>query len=1061
MVALEETPEGLAMAAKTREELKSKKRQLEAHVAATPAPKRATRPPPTCSHDVAVPEGYKPEEQLDPELHGGIENPVWRGPMLKEYPFVLDPFQKTAIACIERGENVLVSAHTSAGKTVVAEYAIAKALKNNQVVVYTSPIKALSNQKYRELNDEFGEVGLMTGDVTINPNAPVIVMTTEILRSMIYRGSELMREIAWVIFDEVHYMQDRERGVVWEETIIFMPKGARMVFLSATLPNAREFAEWVAYLHNQPCHVVYTDYRPTPLMHYAFPPGGRGMYLIVDERGNFREDNFSKLRLSMGVNDAADGGEGSEAATQQPQQQQADGGRGGGGRGGRRGKWRAAQLCVCGSWGENSRGAKKGAGPGGNKKEGSSTSEDLIKIVKLIKERAFYPAIVFSFSRRECEAYSTQMLNEAHNLDFNSPEEKEAVESIYCAAIELLSEEDRELPFVTSMLPMLRRGIGVHHSGILPILKELVEVLFQDGLVKCLFSTETFAMGLNMPARTVVFTALRKWDGRRGKDTSGIVMMMVDGELDAGTCRSMVQGKASPLLSSFRLSYYTLLNLLRRLEGTSADMEYVIAHSFSQFQHERQLPQLNTGRSCRVSGPHTAQLTARLKAIQEESSAIGVATDAAAEEFAVLKAQLAEAEATVRAFKQRPDYSVHFLRPGRLVRVQQGGVDWGWGVVVCLFKQTDRLPPAGSAGANGAGAYVVDVLLCCAEGGRRDERQPQPAALDDEDAQMQVIPLSLKLVSEISALRINIPDDLRSAESRRAVLLTLRSLVKRRALYSKLGYAGRRLPELDPEADMGIQERELVEAVVCVATLRQQLEQNPFHKAELAGPGSEELQQLRRKAELQAEAEAIRRRMRESQLTSFREESRNRIEVLRRLGHINSDGVVQLKGKAASEISAADELVVTELMFNGVFGSLDKHQLIALVSCFVPTEPSNEPIKLQQQLAGPLGQLQQAARETAEECKLEMDAEEYAQSFRASLMDVIYRWSQGASFAEITGMSDLFEGSIIRATRRLDELMAELERACQVVGDTELAAKFAESRATIRRDVMFAASLYV
>ena len=177
-------------------------------------------------------------------------------------------FQDTAISCIDRGESVLVSAHTSAGKTVVAEYAIAQSLRNKQRVIYTSPIKALSNQKYRELLAEFGDVGLMTGDITINPDAGCLVMTTEILRSMLYRGSEVMREVAWVIFDEVHYMRDKERGVVWEETIILLPDKVRYVFLSATIPNAMEFAEWICKIHSQPCHIVYTNFRPTPLQHY-------------------------------------------------------------------------------------------------------------------------------------------------------------------------------------------------------------------------------------------------------------------------------------------------------------------------------------------------------------------------------------------------------------------------------------------------------------------------------------------------------------------------------------------------------------------------------------------------------------------------------------------------------------------------------------------------------------------------------------------------------------------------------------------------------------------------
>lgn len=230
---------------------------------------------------VAVPEDFQESiRQLEPSVHGTLGDPQWTGPMEKSYPFVLDNFQSKAVACIERNESVLVAAHTSAGKTVVAEYAIAKSLNNKQRVIYTSPLKALSNQKFRELSEEFGSVGLMTGDVTLNEGAQCVVMTTEILRSMIYRGADVIREVSWVIFDEIHYMQDRERGVVWEEVIISLPSAIRMVFLSATLPNCFQFGEWVASLHNSPCHVIITDYRPTPLVHYGYPLGGSGLYLV-------------------------------------------------------------------------------------------------------------------------------------------------------------------------------------------------------------------------------------------------------------------------------------------------------------------------------------------------------------------------------------------------------------------------------------------------------------------------------------------------------------------------------------------------------------------------------------------------------------------------------------------------------------------------------------------------------------------------------------------------------------------------------------------------------------
>lgn len=263
------------------------------------APTEVVDIPHLVRHQVAIPPGY---DYIPLNQHVPPAKPY------RTYPFILDPFQKVAISCIERNESVLLSAHTSAGKTVVAEYAIALSLANKQRVIYTSPIKALSNQKYREFQQEFGDVGLMTGDVTINPSATCLVMTTEILRSMLYRGSEVMREVAWVIFDEIHYMRDAERGVVWEETIILLPQSVRHVFLSATIPNAMQFAEWIVRIHSLPCHVVYTDFRPTPLQHYLFPSGGDGIFLCVDEKGNFREDNFQKAIGGLAERDPAAGG---------------------------------------------------------------------------------------------------------------------------------------------------------------------------------------------------------------------------------------------------------------------------------------------------------------------------------------------------------------------------------------------------------------------------------------------------------------------------------------------------------------------------------------------------------------------------------------------------------------------------------------------------------------------------------------------------------------------------------------------------------------------------------
>lgn len=290
----------------------------------------------------------------------------------KTYTYKLDPFQRKSIDCLERKESVLVSAHTSAGKTAIAEYAIAMSLRDHQRVIYTSPIKALSNQKYRDLEQEFSDVGLMTGDVTINPNATVLVMTTEILRSMLYRGSDILREVAWVIYDEIHYMRDKERGVVWEESIILLPDSVHFVFLSATIPNARDFAGWIAKIHHQKVNVVYTEYRPVPLQHYLFPVGGDGLFLVIDDKGKFREQNFTKALAGLGMSTL-------EAQVNEDK-----------------------------------------------KKKQKKPTEDLQRIVSLVMERNLDPVIVFSFSKRDCEAYALLMAK----MDFTNADEKKLISEV-------------------------------------------------------------------------------------------------------------------------------------------------------------------------------------------------------------------------------------------------------------------------------------------------------------------------------------------------------------------------------------------------------------------------------------------------------------------------------------------------------------------------------------------------------------------------------------------------------------------------------------------------------
>ncbi|GMS88744.1 hypothetical protein PENTCL1PPCAC_10919, partial [Pristionchus entomophagus] len=231
---------------------------------------------PNMIHEVVVPSGI-----VLPALRMTNAVPAFT------FAFPLDPFQQTAIQIVENKQSLLVAAHTSAGKTVVSQYAMAESLRCAKSVIYTSPIKALSNQKYRDLETLFGEknVGLMTGDVTINRTAPILVMTTEILRSTLYRKTDFFARVAWVIFDEIHYMNDEERGLVWEESIILLPPHIRQLFLSSTISNAKQFAAWFCCLKKAPIHIISTAKRPTPLYHYLLPVGSEGMFEIVNQNG--------------------------------------------------------------------------------------------------------------------------------------------------------------------------------------------------------------------------------------------------------------------------------------------------------------------------------------------------------------------------------------------------------------------------------------------------------------------------------------------------------------------------------------------------------------------------------------------------------------------------------------------------------------------------------------------------------------------------------------------------------------------------------------------------------
>ncbi|KAK6460886.1 rRNA-processing arch domain-containing protein [Scheffersomyces coipomensis] len=927
----------------------------------------------------------------------------------RTYPFVLDPFQDTAISCIDRGESVLVSAHTSAGKTVVAEYAVAQSLREKQRVIYTSPIKALSNQKYRELLAEFGDVGLMTGDVTINPDAGCLVMTTEILRSMLYRGSEIMREVAWVIFDEVHYMRDKSRGVVWEETIILLPDKVRYVFLSATIPNAMEFAEWIVKIHAQPCHVVYTDFRPTPLQHYLFPAAGDGIHLVVDEKGTFREENFQKAMASISDNVGDDP---------------------------------ASADKTKGKKGQTFKGGKDG-------------KSDIYKIVKMIYMKRYNPVIVFSFSKRDCESLALKM----SKLDFNTDDERDALTKIFQNAVDLLPEADKELPQIKNILPLLRRGIGIHHSGLLPILKEIIEILFQEGLLKVLFATETFSIGLNMPAKTVVFTSVRKWDGvgfrwvsggeyiqmsgragRRGLDDRGIVIMMIDEKMEPQVAKGMVKGQADRLDSAFHLGYNMILNLMR-VEGISP--EFMLESSFFQFQNAASVP---------VMEKNLQELSDKLVTTQIDD-------EATVKDYYDLKLQSEKYQEEVRYVITHPGHILPFLQEGRVVKVKIGKLDYGWGMVTAFSKRSNKRGP--SQTFNDHEAYVVTVFVytmfidspvnlikpfnpMLPEGIR--------PAKEGERSRAEYIPITLDSIEKISSVRLRVPEDLKSSTAKKTLLKTMKDLPKR---------LPDGIPLLDPLDSMKINDAQFKSTLRKIEVLESKILSNPLHDSVRLKDLYEKYSE---KVGIEQNMKQLKDKILEAQAVIQLDDLRHRRRVLRRLGFTTQNDIIELKGRVACEISSGDELLLTELIFNGTFNDLTCEQCAALLSCFVFQEKAKEVPRLKPELAEPLKSMQDMATKLAKvykESKIELVEKDYVESFRPELMEVTYAWCKGASFTQICKMTDVYEGSLIRMFKRLEELIRQLVSAAKTIGNSELEEKMDKAIELVHRDIVSAGSLYL
>ncbi|HWL01358.1 MAG TPA: DEAD/DEAH box helicase [Microbacteriaceae bacterium] len=478
--------------------------------------------------------------------------------------FELDPFQIAACESLEAGRSVLVAAPTGAGKTIVAEFAIFRAMQGqDDKVFYTTPMKALSNQKFGELVATYGAdaVGLLTGDTNVNSGARIVVMTTEVLRNMLYADSDLLRGLACVVMDEVHYLADRARGAVWEEVIIHLPEQVRMVSLSATVSNAEEFGDWLLAVRGD-TDVIVSEERPVPLDQHVLVR--HRLIDLFEDPGAVAAGRAARVNPEL-----------VEAA------------RGGSRRVGPHSRY------------DRGGGDRRRPGPGVGRLDDRVPRPE---VVRILGERNLLPAIVFVFSRKGCEQAVEQLVRDGVRL--TTAEEREEIRNLAEERCRSLPDEDLGVLGYWDWVSALERGVAAHHAGLLPAFKEVVETLYQRKLVKVVYATETLALGINMPARTVVLESLEKFNGearvpitageytqltgragRRGIDVEGHSVIVWQPGVDPAAVASLASRRTYPLNSSFRPTYNMAANLVDQFGRERA--REILESSFAQFQADR------------------------------------------------------------------------------------------------------------------------------------------------------------------------------------------------------------------------------------------------------------------------------------------------------------------------------------------------------------------------------------------------------------------------------------------------------------------------------------------
>ena len=960
------------------------------------------------------PAPLSPAERYRASAERTAEAGTYLGGFVRTLDFDLDEFQRQACLSLQAGRGVLVAAPTGAGKTIVGEFAIYLALERNLKAFYTTPIKALSNQKFTELSDKYGpeNVGLLTGDTSINGDAPVVVMTTEVLRNMLYADSDTLDDLGFVVMDEVHYLADRFRGAVWEEVIIHLPSEVQVASLSATVSNAEEFGAWLDTVRGD-TDIIVSEHRPVPLWQHVMV--GREIVDLFAGETTFdeiappaeTEDGMaSAVPVGVGARDSS-AGRGFEvnpdllAMARSESQQSFQGRFGHGGRSQRR------QHRQRG----DDRGPQ-GAQPVGVRRASRP------QVIASLDRQDLLPAITFIFSRAGCDAAVAQCVSSG--LWLTTEKEQRIIAQRVDEAGQDIPSDDLDVLGFWTWRDGLLRGFAAHHAGMLPTFKEVVEKLFAEGLIKAVFATETLALGINMPARSVVLEKLDKFNGeahvditageytqltgragRRGIDVEGHAVVLWQPGTDPAAVAGLASRRTYPLNSSFQPTYNMSINLLAQFGRTRA--REILESSFAQFQADRSVVGL------------AKQVRSR------EESLAGYAKSMTCHlgdftEYARLRRELSDAENVTsrtksRARKSLNDDSLARLLPGDVVDVP-GGRAPGPAIVLSSDHSSREPRPA---------VLTLDNQL------RR---------IGTDDLEGPIAPLT----------RIRIPKSFNAKvpKSRRDLASSARNALRENRPPA---------PTSSRNNDFGLATA-LPNQEKRIAELSRALRAHPCHgcsEREDHARWSERWWKLRR------ETDALVRQI-QGRTNTIAKTFDRVCDVLSTYGYLepSADGrlVISADGQRLRRIYGEKDLLISQSLRLGAFNDLDAAEVASLASILVyqakredrglrPRMPS---ISLETSVDVVIREWS-ALEDVEEQNKLPLTGEP-----ELGLVWPMYKWARGRHLQEVLNGTDLAAGDFVRWVKQVIDLLDQLAKIPGL--EPRLARLCAEAISLVRRGVV-------